>query len=47
MTEYNPQQVELKAQKLWDEHKPFEVKADDNKEKYYPQCLEYNFERTK
>jgi len=37
MTEYNPQQVELKAQKLWDEHKPFEVKADDNKEKYY--CL--------
>jgi len=20
---------------------------NDNKEKYYPQCLEYNFERTK
>jgi leucyl-tRNA synthetase len=37
MTEYNPQQVELHAQKLWDEHKSFEVKADDSKEKYY--CL--------
>lgn len=37
MTEYNPQQVELHAQQLWDEHKSFEVKADDSKEKYY--CL--------
>ncbi|MGJ8663310.1 MAG: leucine--tRNA ligase, partial [Marinicella sp.] len=37
MTEYNPQQVEEHAQKLWEEHKSFEVKADDNKEKYY--CL--------
>ena len=37
MTEYNPQQVELHAQKLWEEHKSFEVKADDDKEKYY--CL--------
>ncbi|VAW44921.1 Leucyl-tRNA synthetase [hydrothermal vent metagenome] len=37
MTEYNPQQVELHAQKLWETHKSFAVKADDNKEKYY--CL--------
>lgn len=37
MTEYNPLQVEQHAQKLWEAHKSFEVKADDNKEKYY--CL--------
>lgn len=34
---YDPQQVELDAQKLWDEHKTFEVQPDENKEKYY--CL--------
>lgn len=37
MTEYNPQQVEQHAQKLWETNKSFEVKADDSKEKYY--CL--------
>jgi len=37
MTAYNPQEVEQHAQKLWEEHKSFEVKADDSKEKYY--CL--------
>ncbi len=37
MTTYNPQQVELHAQKLWETHKSFEVKADDSREKYY--CL--------
>ncbi|MCX7555045.1 leucine--tRNA ligase [Marinicella sp. S1101] len=37
MTTYNPQEVEQQAQALWDEHKSFEVKPDDNKEKYY--CL--------
>ncbi|TDR16875.1 leucine--tRNA ligase [Marinicella litoralis] len=37
MTAYNPQEVEQHAQKLWEAHKSFEVKADDNKEKYY--CL--------
>ncbi len=37
MSTYNPQEVEQHAQKLWQEHKSFEVKADDSKEKYY--CL--------
>ncbi|WP_154223677.1 leucine--tRNA ligase [Marinicella rhabdoformis] len=34
---YNPQQVELSAQQLWNENKSFEVQPDENKEKYY--CL--------
>ncbi len=34
---YDPRQVEMEAQKLWDENKIFEVQPDQNKEKYY--CL--------
>ena len=37
MSTYNPQEVEKHAQKLWEAHKSFEVKQDNNKEKYY--CL--------
>ncbi|MCB1584424.1 MAG: class I tRNA ligase family protein, partial [Xanthomonadales bacterium] len=37
MSTYNPQQVEQHAQQLWEAHKSFEVKPDENKEKYY--CL--------
>ena len=37
MSTYQPQEVEQHAQKLWEEHRSFEVKPDDNKEKYY--CL--------
>ena len=37
MSTYNPQEVEQHAQQLWEAHKSFEVKADNNKEKYY--CL--------
>lgn len=36
-TVYDPQQIELTAQKLWEENKSFEVQPDNNKEKYY--CL--------
>jgi len=37
MSTYQPQEVEQHAQKLWEEHRSFEVKPDDNREKYY--CL--------
>jgi len=37
MSTYNPQEVEQRAQELWETHKSFEVKPDNNKEKYY--CL--------
>lgn len=36
-SEYNPQILEKAIQKVWDEEKTFEVKADTSKEKFY--CL--------
>ncbi len=35
--QYNPQEIEQKVQKHWDENKTFEVSEDPNKEKFY--CL--------
>ncbi len=32
---YNPEEIELKWQKHWEENKTFEVKEDNNKKKYY------------
>ncbi len=38
MREYNPKEIEVKWQKIWEEGKVFEVKEDPSKKKYY--CLE-------
>ncbi|WP_462157773.1 leucine--tRNA ligase [Pseudoalteromonas sp. GB56] len=35
--QYNPQEIEAKAQSYWDENKVFKVTEDDSKEKFY--CL--------
>jgi leucyl-tRNA synthetase len=35
MTKYNPKEIESKWQKYWEENKTFEVKKDDNKQKFY------------
>ena len=32
---YNPQEIEIKWQKKWEEAKIFEVEQDPQKEKYY------------
>ncbi|KOR30585.1 leucine--tRNA ligase, partial [Achromatium sp. WMS2] len=36
-TEYNPSQIELEAQKYWDDNQTFKATEDPNKEKFY--CL--------
>ena len=36
-TPYNPESIELAAQKFWDDARSFEVSEDADKEKYY--CL--------
>ena len=35
MVEYDPEKLEKKWQKIWEQDKIFEVKEDPNKEKYY------------
>ncbi|WP_151172454.1 leucine--tRNA ligase [Pseudoalteromonas ruthenica] len=35
--QYNPQEIEAKAQSYWEENKVFQVREDDSKEKFY--CL--------
>ena len=34
---YNPQEIEPRVQKYWEEHQTFQAKEDPNREKYY--CL--------
>lgn len=33
--EYNPQEIELKVQKIWDEQSTFKVVEDADKEKFW------------
>src|SRR3989344_4433094 len=35
MNKYNPQEIELKWQKFWEENKTFAVTEDSTKEKFY------------
>jgi len=37
--QYNPQKIESKIQRYWEENKVFKVTENESKEKYY--CLSY------
>lgn len=46
MVEYNPNAIEKKWQKKWDDEKTFKSEIDNNKKKFYP-LVEFHSIRTR